>query len=133
MHHDTISAILVGIKNASLRKKHIVRLPYNSMTSKIAKILQEEGLINHWKESINKEGRKSIYITLQYQTKKKISAITDLKRASKLGVRLYVNYTDIPQILGGLGISILSTSQGIMSDKQAKKQGLGGEILCYIW
>ena len=108
-----------------------VKVPASNIKKEIARILKEEGFINDYKiDSDNAQG--TIILTLKY-TDKKVSVITGLKRISKPGLRVYAKSDEIPKVLNGLGIAIISTSKGIMTDKEARKENLGGEVLAYIW
>jgi small subunit ribosomal protein S8 len=102
------------------------------MTRSIAKVLQSEGFIGEVTEA--GEGvSKHLVLVLKYKGKNRQPIITALKRVSKPGLRVYSNHKDLPKVLGGIGIAVISTSSGIMTDREARKQGLGGEVLCYIW
>nr|YP_009238481.1 ribosomal protein S8 [Kirchneriella aperta]AMO01016.1 ribosomal protein S8 [Kirchneriella aperta] len=138
MVNDTISDMLTRIRNACLMKKSTVVIPLTRMNQQIAQILEKEGFIDGFQISqIN--SLNSLLLKLKYRSKqtytgkKKESCITNLKRVSKPGLRIYSNYKEIPRILGGAGIVILSTPQGIMTDREARSLGIGGEILCSIW
>nr|QYB21670.1 ribosomal protein S8 [Lagarostrobos franklinii]BBF90847.1 ribosomal protein S8 [Lagarostrobos franklinii] len=118
------------IRNADMVKKRTVRVAATHITQKIGRILLREGFIKDVRE--HREGRKSLLIlTSRYRWKKKY--ITSLRRTSKPGLRIYSNSREIPKVLGGIGIVILSTSQGIMTDREARQKKIGGEILCYVW
>jgi small subunit ribosomal protein S8 len=102
------------------------------MTRSIAKVLREEGFVGEYEET--GEGiDKMLVLALRYKGKARQPIITALKRVSKPGLRVYSNHKDLPKVLGGIGIAVISTSSGIMTDREARKQGLGGEILCYVW
>nr|YP_010452411.1 ribosomal protein S8 [Ephedra ciliata]QXG16448.1 ribosomal protein S8 [Ephedra ciliata] len=127
---DTITNLTTSIKNAYIVNKRTVRVPATRINAKLGKILFNEGFINNIRE--HKEGKKSFLIfTFKYR-KKKETRIT-LKRISKPGQRIYSNFRKIPKVLNGIGIVILSTSQGIMTDHEARQKKIGGEILCYAW
>ncbi len=132
MVNDTIADMLTRIRNANLAKHQIVQVPATKMTRNIIKVLKEEGFIEYFEE-IDEKWQNFLIISLKYKGKKKQSVITSLKRVSKPGLRVYANHKEIPKVLGGLGIAIISTSQGVMSDRKARHNGLGGEVLCYIW
>nr|WMP11890.1 30S ribosomal protein S8 [Laurencia australis]WMP12101.1 30S ribosomal protein S8 [Laurencia australis] len=132
MINDIISDTLTRIRNANLAKHQIVQIPATKMTRNIVKVLKEEGFIYQFEEIIENL-RKYIVISLKYKGKNKQPIITELKRISKPGLRVYANHKELPKVLGGIGIAIISTSQGLMTDKHARKYGLGGEIICYIW
>ena len=128
---DTIADMLTRIRNANQMRYEEVRVPSSKLKEEIARILKEEGFINDYKiDSDNAE--KTIVLTLKY-TNKKERVITGLKRISKPGLRVYAKSEDVPMVLNGLGIAILSTSKGIMTDKEARKENIGGEVLAYIW
>ena len=132
MVNDTIADMLTRIRNANLAKHQIVQVPATKMTRNIIKVLKEEGFIEYFEE-INETWQTFLLISLKYKGKKKQSVITSLKRVSKPGLRVYANHKEIPKVLGGLGIAVISTSQGVMTDRKARHNGLGGEVLCYIW
>ncbi len=127
---DPIADMITRIRNANRAKIEKIEIPSSKIKLEIARILKEEGyILDYFYKEDNKQG--VIVILLKYSGKQRI--ITNLKRISKPGLRVYVNKDDIPDVLGGLGISILSTSKGIMTGKEAKKRHFGGEVLCYIW
>ena len=134
--HDSISDMLTRIRNACLVKKSSVIVPHTKLTHEIAKILEKEGFIQSYQMVLSSN---YILIRLKYRSKSlyrgktKESCITNLKRISKPGLRIYTNSQDIPRVLGGAGILILSTSIGILTDREARSLGVGGEILCSIW
>ena len=132
MVNDTIADMLTRIRNANLAKHQIVQVPATKMTRNIIKVLKEEGFIEYFEE-INETWQTFLLISLKYKGKKKQSVITSLKRVSKPGLRVYANHKEIPKVLGGLGIAVISTSRGVMTDRKARHSGLGGEVLCYIW
>jgi len=128
---DTIADMLTRIRNAVQMRYVEVKVPASNIKKEIARILKEEGFINDYKiDSDNAQG--TIILTLKY-TDKKESVITGLKRISKPGLRVYAKSDEIPKVLNGLGIAIISTSKGIMTDKKARELGIGGEVLAYIW
>ena len=134
MGKDTIADIITSIRNADMNRKGTVRIPSTNITENFVKILLREGFI----ENVRKHRESDKYflvLTLRHRRNRKGSykTIFYLKRISKPGLRLYSNYQRIPRILGGMGIVILSTSQGIMTDREARLERIGGEILCYIW
>jgi small subunit ribosomal protein S8 len=130
--HDTISDMLTRIRNSSLVKHQTTEIPATKMTRSIAKVLQSEGFIGEVSES--GEGIETkLVLTLKYKGKNRQPIITALQRVSKPGLRVYSNHQDLPKVLGGIGIAVISTSSGIMTDREARKQGVGGEILCYVW
>jgi small subunit ribosomal protein S8 len=129
MVNDTISDILTRLRNASLTKARIVLIPLTQISQKICQILKEEGLINGYERTSHRE----LAVLLKYKGAERKPSITNLRRISKPGLRIYANHKDIPKVLGGLGIVIISTSQGIMTDKEARFYKIGGEVLCSIW
>ena len=128
---DPIADMLTRIRNAKQMRYKEVEVPASKMKIEIAKILKEQGFINNYK--VNKDSFPNmITMELKYgQNKERV--ITGLKRISKPGLRVYANALDIPKVLNGLGIAIISTSKGLMTDKEARKQNVGGEVLAYIW
>ena len=127
---DTIADMLTRIRNANAMRYEEVTVPASKLKVEIARILKEEGFIKNY--TVEKDGAKSdIILTLKYVNKERV--ITGLKRISKPGLRVYVGAGEVPKVLNGLGIAIISTSKGIMTDKEARKQNLGGEVLAYIW
>ena len=126
---DPISDMLTRIRNASRALLPAVELPHSRMKESLAQILKKEGYVAE--VSVDGKTIKKLKIQLKYQGKKNV--IEGLKRISKPGLRKYVGATEIPRVLGGLGVSIVSTSEGVMTGIQAKKKNLGGELLCYIW
>ncbi len=132
MVNDIISDMLTKIRNANLAKHQIVQIPATKMTRSIIKVLQEEGFIYEFQE-IGTSLRNHILVSLKYKGKNKKPIITELKRISKPGLKVYASHKELPKVLGGIGIAIISTSQGIMTDKTARHSGLGGEVLCYVW
>ena len=131
MVNDIIEDMLTRIRNASAMKYKTVDVLSSKMTKEIARILESEGYIDGFSEK--SEGAKQLLtLNLKYGAKKE-RVITGLKRISKPGLRVYVSHEDVPRVLNGLGIAIVSTSKGVMTDKEARKQNLGGEVLAYIW
>ena len=127
---DTIADMLTRIRNANQMRYEEVRVPSSNIKNEIARILKEEGFIEDYKiEDENTQG--TIVLTLKYKNKERV--ITGLRRISKPGLRVYCKSDEIPKVLNGLGIAIISTSKGIMTDKQARKENIGGEVLAYIW
>ena len=128
---DAIADMLTRIRNANQMRYQEVSVPSSKMKLEIAKILKDEGFIEDYKETKdNVQG--TIVITLKYGPNKE-RVITGLKRISKPGLRVYAKNEDIPKVLNGLGIAIISTSKGLMTDKVARQNNLGGEVLAYIW
>lgn len=132
MKTDTISDMLTRIRNGNLVGHKVVKIDSTRMTYNITRLLRAEGFISQY-ETVIKEGRRYIFIYLKYTNNPTRPLIRGLKRVSKPGLRVYVNNNQIPSVLGGQGIAILSTSQGIITNIQAQQLGIGGELLCYIW
>jgi small subunit ribosomal protein S8 len=130
--NDTISDMLTRIRNASLAKHQTTLIPATRMTLSIARVMKQEGFIADFEETGENIDRRLV-VALKYEGKNRQSIIKRLKRVSKPGLRVYSNSKELPRVLGGIGIAIISTSQGIMTDREARKQGVGGEVLCYIW
>ena len=129
---DPIADMLTRIRNANTAKHDTVDVPASKMKLAIAKILLDEGYIAKY-DVIEDGNFKTIHITLKYGADKNEKIITGLKRISKPGLRVYANKEDLPKVLGGLGIAIISTNQGVVTDKEARKLGVGGEVLAFIW
>ena len=128
---DPIADMLTRIRNANTSKHTEVDIPASNMKKAIAQILVDEGYIKSFEEV--EDGKQGILkVTLKYDENGK-RVISGLKRISKPGLRIYVNKEEVPQVSNGLGIALISTSKGIMTDKEARKQGVGGEVLAYIW
>lgn len=132
MVNDTISDMLTRIRNASMIKHQIVQIPDTRMSLAIAKILKEEGFIKDF-ENYNEGKKKYLLISLKYIGKLKKPVICKIERISKPSLRVYSSTKSLPIVLDSLGIAIISTSKGVMTNLKAKKLGIGGEILCYIW
>ena len=128
---DKIADMLTRIRNANTMKYSTVEVVGTKMTLGIAEILKREGYIEDFQYEKNSTGDK-LTLTLKYGAKKE-RVITGLKRISKSGLRVYATCEELPRVLNGLGIAIISTSKGLMTDKEARKEGLGGEVLAYIW
>ena len=129
---DPIADMLTRIRNANTAKHDTVDVPASKMKEAIANILLEEGYIKA--VDIIEEGKfKTIHITLKYGKDKNEKVITGIKRISKPGLRVYASKDELPKVLGGLGTAIISTNQGVITDKEARKLGVGGEVLCFIW
>ena len=129
---DTISDMLTRIRNATMVKHQIVQIPVTKMSVAIAKILNEEGFIVGF-ENYEEGNRPYLLLSLKYTGKTRNSVITEIKRVSKPGLRVYANSKELPRVLDNLGIAIISTSKGVMTNLKAKELGIGGEVLCYIW
>nr|YP_010882874.1 ribosomal protein S8 [Androsace kouytchensis]WIF27458.1 ribosomal protein S8 [Androsace kouytchensis] len=134
MSNDTIADILTSIRNADMDSKRVVRVASTNITKNIVKILLREGFIENVRKH-RESGKYFLVSTLRHRRNRKGSYknLLNLKRISRPGLRIYSNYQRIPRILGGMGVVILSTSQGIITDREARLKGIGGEILCYIW
>lgn len=130
---DPIADYLTRIRNAILANHRVVDIPSSKMKQEITKVLHEKGYIQDFKFNTEESVQGTIRIFLKYNPKTKASAIVKLQRISTPGLRKYVNVGNIPHIINGLGIAILSTSKGIMSDKEARKKNTGGELLCYVY
>lgn len=131
---DTIADILTLIRNADMNRKRTVKIPLTNTTENIVKILLREGFVENVRK--HRESNKDfLVLTLRYRRNRKGSYKTflNLKRISTPGLRIYSHYQKIPKVLGGMGIVILSTSRGIMTDREARLERIGGEVLCYIW
>jgi small subunit ribosomal protein S8 len=129
---DTISDMLTRIRNANMVKHQIVQIPATKMSLAIAEILKNEGFIEDF-ESYNENEKKYLLISLKYVGKSRKPVICKIERVSKPGLRVYSKANQLPRILDNLGIAIISTSRGVMTNLKAKELGVGGEILCYIW
>lgn len=129
MLNDTISDMLTRVRNAIIVKSQTVLVPTTNSTRAIATILLREGFV----ESFTELNSNQIEIRLKYLGRDRKSCLTNIKRISKPGLRVYSNYKEIPQILGGIGVVILSTSKGLMSDREARAKKLGGELICSVW
>ncbi len=131
-NHDPISDMLTRIRNASEKRHDTTKIPASRMSRSIAKVLQKEGFISQ----ISEEGegvRTQLILELKYSGKHRHPIIRSLQRVSRPGLRIYKNTRGIPKVLGGLGVAIISTSKGVMSDRDARKEGVGGEVLCYVY
>jgi small subunit ribosomal protein S8 len=130
--NDTISDMLTRIRNSCLVKHSTTVVPTTKMTLSIARVLQQEGFIDSFEEA--GEGiNKHLVLSLKYKGRNRQPIINTLKRVSKPGLRVYSNCKELPRVLGGIGVAIVSTSQGVMTDREARRQGIGGEVLCYVW
>ena len=129
---DPIADMLTRIRNANTAKHDTVDVPFSKMKLAIADILVKEGFIK--KYDVVEDGNfKTIRITLKYGKDKNEKIISGIKRISKPGLRIYANKEDMPKVLGGLGVAIISTNQGVITDKQARELGVGGEVLAFVW
>ena len=129
--NDIVSDMLTRIRNANAMKYKTVDVMSSKMTKRLAAILESEGYISGFEET-GEGAKKMLTLNLKYGSRKE-RVITGLKRISKPGLRVYVKAEEVPSVLNGLGIAIVSTSKGIMTDKEARKENLGGEVLAYIW
>ena len=128
---DPIADMLTRIRNANSVGKSRVDIPASNIKTNIGELLKKEGFISDVK-LVERKPQNMIRVYLKYG-KNEEKVITGLKRISKPGLRVYVDKDEIPRVLGGLGIAVISTSRGILTDKQARKEGIGGEVLCYVW
>lgn len=124
---DTIGDSLIRIKNGYLAQKTEVTLKYSKIVVSICEVLKKEGYI----ESAKSQNEREIVVALKYSGK--VPSVADVKRVSKPGLRVYKGSKELPRVLGGLGVALISTPKGILTDKQARKEGVGGEILAYVW
>lgn len=127
---DPIADMLTRIRNATIVREKIVEIPASKIKQEILKIFKEEGYIQDF--DVIEDGKQGIVkVYLKYNGKEKV--ISGLKRISKPGLKVYARKDEIPKVLGGLGIAVLSTSKGIMTDRKARAEGIGGEVICYVW
>jgi small subunit ribosomal protein S8 len=129
--HDTIGDFLTTLRNGSMATKAVVKARHSNMRESIANILKQEGFLLDYKINEQPNGIKELEVNLKFRDTQPV--IAGIKRESKPGCRRYFKYQDIPPVLGGLGISILTTSKGLMTGDDAKRQKLGGELLCQVW
>ena len=131
---DPIADMLTRLRNANQAYHDAVTMPYSKLKAGVAEILQQEGYITSWKVEETPEDQvgKNLIVTLKYGQNRERS-IAGLRRISKPGLRVYAKATGLPKVLGGLGIAIISTSQGLLTDRQANQKGVGGEVLAYVW
>lgn len=132
MVNDTVSDMLTRIRNSNMIKHQIVQIPSTKMSVAIAEILKEEGFIEDF-ESYIENNKNYLLLSLKYIGKSRTSVISKIKRISKPGLRVYSNSKELPRVLNDLGIAIISTSKGLMTNIKARELGIGGEVLCYIW
>ena len=128
---DPIADMLTRVRNANSAHHDVVSMPYSKLKKNIAEILQAEGYIASWKIDEAEVGQ-TLTIDLKYGPNRERS-IAGVRRVSKPGLRVYAKSTNLPKVLGGLGVAILSTSSGLLTDKQAHEKGVGGEVLAYVW
>ena len=129
--NDPIGDMIARIRNAAMRKRGKVLTPASKLRQRVLDVLKDEGYIANFAEETDKEGHRQLVVTLKYVDG--APAITGIQRHSKPGRRLYYGYTEIPRVLGGLGVAILTTSKGLLKDAEARRQKIGGELLCKIW
>jgi small subunit ribosomal protein S8 len=136
---DPIADMLTRLRNANQAYHDDVTMPYSKLKAGVAEILQQEGYITSWKvdeatdvEESSQTVGKVLSVTLKYGQNRERS-IAGIRRISKPGLRVYAKHTGLPKVLGGLGVAIISTSQGLLTDRQANKKGVGGEVLAYVW
>ena len=129
---DPIADMLTRIRNANTAKHDTVDVPSSKMKLAIAKILLDEGYIKSY-DLVDNGNFKDIHITLKYGKDKNEKIISGLQRISKPGIRVYASKEELPKVLGGLGVAIISTNQGVVTDKEARKLGVGGEVLAFVW
>ena len=136
---DPIADMLTRLRNANQAYHDDVSMPYSKLKAGVAEILQQEGYITSWKvreasevEETNQSVGKVLEVTLKFGQNRERS-IAGIRRISKPGLRVYAKHTGLPKVLGGLGVAIISTSQGLLTDRQANKKGVGGEVLAYVW
>lgn len=132
MTNDLISDTITRIRNASLIKSSTVNISFTLLNEQFCNILVREGFIDSFQRNENSE-KTELVLFLKYKGNKMKPSITGLRRISKPGLRIYSNHKDIPRVLNGMGIVILSTSKGILTDREARKKNLGGELLCSVW
>lgn len=130
---DPIADMLTRIRNAVAAKLPEASMPASRMKAAIAAVLKEQGYIQDFRVDGEGTARKSVVIELKYQGKRRDPVIEGIERVSRPSCRIYCGSTEIPRVLGGLGVAIVSTSKGVMTDRAARKQNLGGEVLCYVW
>ena len=135
---DPIADMLTRLRNANQAYHDAVNMPYSKLKAGVAEILQQEGYITSWKVEDNVDANggpavgKTLVVTLKYGRNRERS-IAGVRRISKPGLRVYAKSTGLPKVLGGLGVAIISTSQGLLTDRQANQKGVGGEVLAYVW
>ena len=129
---DPIADMLTRIRNAIMARHDSVLIPASRMKTSIARIIKDEGFVNDYEVLLRDKPHRALKIYLKYDDKKQ-PVLSGLERVSKPGLRVHVQQKEIPRVYGGLGIAILSTSKGVMTGQQAWRQGIGGELLCYVW
>jgi len=133
MYTDPIADYLTRVRNAQMAEHKVVEIPASNMKKSITKILHDKGYILDYKFEDTTNNQGNIKIALKYNTKTKLPAIKKLTRISKPGLRKYADSTNLPRVINGLGIAILSTSKGVISDKEARDFNIGGEVICYVY
>jgi small subunit ribosomal protein S8 len=128
---DSVADMLTRVRNANLVNHSQVVIPSSKLKLAIAKILVDEGFVESAEVKKENNVKSNLIITLKYNNEEKV--LKGLKRVSKPGLRIYANSSNLPKVMGGLGVAILSTSSGVMTDSQAEKKGVGGEVLAYVW
>jgi len=129
---DTISDVLTRIRNATMVKHQIVKIPLTKMSIAIIQILKQEGFIEDY-ENYSEKNKNYIVVSLRYDEQSRESIICKIERVSKPGLRVYTNYKNLPVVLNDLGIAIISTPKGVITNIQAREEKVGGEVLCYVW
>jgi small subunit ribosomal protein S8 len=132
MYTDPIADYLTRLRNAVMAKHRVVEVPASNLKKEMTKILKDQGYILNYKFETN-DAQGSIKIALKYNAITKMPAITSLQRASKPGLRKYSSSSSMPRVLNGLGVAIVSTSKGVMTDKEARSLNVGGEVICYVY
>lgn len=132
MMTDPIADMLTRIRNASIIRKSEVNLPFSKIKFAIGKIFEKEGYLNQVERLLSEKGQAEMHMVLKYNESNG-SAIRGIQRVSKPGCRVYVTKKELPVVLSGYGLAVISTPKGLMTDKEARKQGLGGEVICKIW
>lgn len=131
MMTDPVADMLTRVRNANMALHDQVRMPASKLKAEIAKLLEAEGYISGWEEAGEGKDRELI-VTLKYDRSRR-QVISGLRRVSKPGRRVYVDRDSVPKVLGGMGVAVLSTSQGLLSGQEARRRGIGGEVLCEVW
>ena len=130
---DPIADMLTRVRNASNAKLPTVSMSHSKIKAALAKTLKDTGFIQDFSEEDLGHNKKALTLTLKYKGKNSTPVIEGIKRVSKPSRRIYVNCAEIPRVLGGLGVAILTTSQGVVTDRTARQRTIGGELLCYVW
>jgi small subunit ribosomal protein S8 len=130
---DVVADYLTRIRNAVYAKHRVVDIPGSNLKKELTKILMQQGFILNYKVEDDKGPQGNIKIALKYDPVTKVPAIKNLERISSPGLRIYKSVDELPRVINGLGIAIVSTSKGLMTDKQARREGIGGEVMCYVY